>query len=132
MINFRFHVLAVTAVVTAVVAGLVLGTLALHGPVSAPARASTVVADERRSELQEQVDLLAERLSAGERMAADLAPSLLADRLAARRVIVVVTPSASQDVAGVAQYLAMSSSRAAYVARAASKASHARSAGSRA
>jgi Copper transport outer membrane protein, MctB len=101
VISFRFHVLAVTAVVIAVVAGLVLGALAGPGPVPAPAGASTAVADERRSKLQEQVDLLAERLSAGERMVSDLAPSLLAGRLATRRVIVVATPSAGQDVAGV-------------------------------
>jgi hypothetical protein len=101
VINFRFHVVAVAAVVAAVVVGLVFGTLALHGPVSAPARASTVVADQRRTELQEQVDLLAERLSAGERMATALAPALLAGRLAARRVIIVITPTASQDAAGV-------------------------------
>jgi hypothetical protein len=116
MINFRFHALAVTAVVTAVVAGLVLGALALPGPVSAPAPAATAVADargadqggadqrtadQRIAELQHQVDLLAERLSAGDRMASELASSLLAGRLATRRVIVIATPSAGQDVAGV-------------------------------
>ena len=101
MINFRFHVVAVGAVVTAVVAGLVLGTLAMRGPVSAPARASTAATDQRNTDLQAQVDLLTERLSAGDELASELAPSLLAGRLAAHQVTVVTTPSASHDVAGV-------------------------------
>jgi hypothetical protein len=107
VINFRFHVVAVTAVVGAVVIGLVVGTLAMRAPVTPPAGAPTAAADQRGSELQEQVDQLSDRISTGERLAADLAPSLLGGRLAGRQVTVVVTPTAGPDVAGVVQMLAV-------------------------
>lgn len=87
MINFRYHLLSLTAVFLALAIGLVLGTAALNGP--AVDALSNQVGSMRDSNdgLRETVQQLEDQLGAEEQFVRDIAPTTLEGELAGRRVL---------------------------------------------
>ena len=96
MINFRYHVVSLTAVFLALAIGLVVGTAALNGPVADSLKAQVSALNKDNSNLRSQDNQHRDELSRTQDFAAELAPSLLAGKLAGRRILLVALPG-SQD-----------------------------------
>lgn len=94
--NFRFHIVSLTAVFFALAIGLVVGTAALNGPVADSLAGQVDGLGEQNEQLRDQVSQLRSELETQERIAAQLAPAALAGRLAGDRVVVVAAPSGVQ------------------------------------
>lgn len=96
MINFRYHLIAVTGVALAVAVGLTLGAAALDGP------ATGNVQDEARSlrksnaQLRDRLAALQDELGHSEGYVKDAAPLLLDNRLAGKQVLVLALPGADK------------------------------------
>ncbi len=105
MINFRYHVVSLTAVFLALAIGLVVGTAALNGPVADNLNDTVNGLGNQNKLLRDQVSQMEEDVSRQEDFAAEAAPFLLGGRLADRRVAVVSLPSASRYVDGVVEML---------------------------
>jgi hypothetical protein len=107
MINFRYHVVSLTAVFLALAVGLVLGSTVLNGPTldALESRVNTLGRD--NSQLREQYSLLEEEVEREQDFAAEAAPMLLADRLTGRRAAVLVLPGGEEYAAGVAETLTL-------------------------
>lgn len=105
MINFRYHVVSITAVFLALAIGLVVGTAALNGPVadSLSARVNELGKDNKI--LRETVGSLQEEVTREEDFAREAAPRLLGGTLTGRRLLVVVLPSGEKHVDGVIEML---------------------------
>jgi hypothetical protein len=98
VINFRYHVVSLTAVFLALAIGLVVGTAALNGPLadSLNDQVNSLRADNQR--YRSQVDHLKNDANAQEQFAADAAPILLQSKLVNRRVLILALPSAGDDL----------------------------------
>lgn len=108
MINFRYHVVSLTAVFLALAVGLVLGSTVLNGPMldALENRVNTLGRD--NSQLREQVSFLEEEVDREQEFAAEAAPMLLAGLLTGQRVQLLVLPGGEDYVAGVSQALELS------------------------
>lgn len=92
MIDFRYHIVSLTAVFLALAVGVVLGTTALKGPILADLRSQVSrLADDNRS-LRQDVRALKDQAAKQESFAEEVAPALLADRLPGKSVSVVSGP----------------------------------------
>lgn len=92
MIDFRYHIVSLTAVFLALAVGVVLGTTALKGPILADLRSQVSrLADDNRS-LRQDVRTLKDDASKQDSFAEEVAPALLADRLSGKTVAVVSGP----------------------------------------
>ncbi|HET9518089.1 MAG TPA: copper transporter [Actinoplanes sp.] len=98
MINFRYHVVSLTAVFLALAIGLVVGTAALNGPVADSLKDRVESVGQDNSNLREQVNQLREEVNREEDFAKEAAPALAGGKLAGRRVLVLVMPT-GQDFA---------------------------------
>lgn len=107
MINFRYHVVSLTAVFLALAVGLVLGSTVLNGPTldALESRVNTLGRD--NSQLREQYSLLEEEVEREQDFAAEAAPMLLDGRLAGHRAALLVLPGGEEYAAGVADTLTM-------------------------
>ncbi|HEX8631089.1 MAG TPA: copper transporter [Catenuloplanes sp.] len=105
MINFRYHVVSLTAVFLALTIGLVVGTAALNGPVADQFESQVTAFSKQNSQLREQVTQAQEELNQQQRFATEIAPSVLAGKLAGRRLLLVVLPAAENHVAGIVTML---------------------------
>ena len=94
MINFRFHVVSITAVFLALAIGLVLGTAALNGPVADNLNNQVSSLSNRNNQLRERSNQLQNQLDSQADFVRESAPMLLAGRLAGRSVLVVTTDTA--------------------------------------
>ncbi len=94
MINFRYHVVSLTAVFLALAIGLVLGTAALNGPVADDLNDRVSSLSRANGQLREEVSDLRTRATSQDQFVREVAPMLLAGRLAGRTVVVVSTPTA--------------------------------------
>lgn len=105
MINFRYHVVSLTAVFLALAVGLVLGSTVLNGPTldALESRVNTLGRD--NSNLREQYRLLEEEVEREQDFAQEVAPLLLEDRLAGHPILLLVLPGGEDYVAGVADTL---------------------------
>ncbi|QSB12588.1 copper transporter [Natronosporangium hydrolyticum] len=105
MINFRYHVVSLTAVFLALAVGLVLGSTVLNGPMldALENRVNTLGRD--NSQLREQVSFLEEEVDREHEFAAEAAPMLLTETLTGRDVTLVVLPHGEDYVDGVAGML---------------------------
>lgn len=97
MINFRYHVVSLTAVFLALAIGLVVGTAALNGPVANDLSDRVNQLTKSNSQYRAQVNALNQEVAQKEQFATDIAPELLAGKLAGRRVV-VVSMSKSSDL----------------------------------
>jgi hypothetical protein len=106
VINFRYHVVSITSVFLALAVGLVLGTAALNGPVASDRNSSVTDLRQTNSQLRGQVSDLDKQVHGRDGFVEQVAPTLLAGRLAGKTVLVVTLPGAApEQVQGVQSML---------------------------
>ena len=105
MINFRYHVVSLTAVFLALAIGLVVGTAALNGPVADSLKDTVNAVSKDNSNLRARNNQLQEEINREEDFATEAAPALISGKLAGRRLLVVVLPTAKDYVDGVVSML---------------------------
>lgn len=111
MINFRYHVVSLTAVFLALAIGLVVGTAALNGPVADSLNDSVNALGKDNKNLREQVSHLQEEVNREEDFVTEAAPLMLTGKLTGRRVLVVSLPRGRDHVAGVIEMLTIAGAR---------------------
>ncbi|SDZ43903.1 Copper transport outer membrane protein, MctB [Micromonospora pattaloongensis] len=105
MINFRYHVVSLTAVFLALAIGLVVGTAALNGPVADSLSDNVNGLRKDNQQLRDTVNSLKEEVNREEDFASEAAQLLLPGKLADKRVLLVVLPSGGDQVDGVNKML---------------------------
>jgi hypothetical protein len=101
VINFRYHVVSLTAVFLALAIGLVVGTAALNGPVADSLRDQLNALKKDNGNLRDQVDQYRDETNRNQDFASQIAPTLLGGKLAGRRVVVVALPGTSDYASNV-------------------------------
>ncbi len=107
MINFRYHVVSLTAVFLALAIGLVVGTTALNGPISESLKEQVDQLGKQNQELRDRINHLEDDVNKKEDFASQVAPALLATKLATDRVLVLTLPSGAGYVEDVTQMLTL-------------------------
>jgi hypothetical protein len=92
MIDFRYHLVSVVAVLFALAAGIVLGTTVLSGPVLDGLNHSTKALTRSNADLAGQVDALDAARAGDAQFLASVAPLAAAGRLAGQSVAVICAP----------------------------------------
>jgi hypothetical protein len=105
VINFRYHVVSLTAVFLALAIGLVVGTAALNGPVADSLRYQLDALKKDNSNKRDQVDQYRDQINRSQDFATQIAPTLLNGKLTGRRLVVVAMPDTDQYMAGVISML---------------------------
>ncbi|MCW3843843.1 copper transporter [Micromonospora yasonensis] len=105
MINFRYHVVSLTAVFLALAIGLVVGTAALNGPVADSLKENVNGLRKDNSQMRQTVNSLQKELDMEEDFAAEMAQVYLPGKLAGRRVLVLSLPSGRDHTEGVVKML---------------------------
>jgi hypothetical protein len=97
LINFRYHVVSLTAVFLALAIGLVVGTAAFNGPAAEELGDQVSGMRKQNDALRDQVNHLKEEAQQEEQFASDALPYLLGDKLAGRRVLLLSTADADKE-----------------------------------
>jgi hypothetical protein len=105
VINFRYHVVSLTAVFLALAIGLVVGTAALNGPVADTLRNRVDALSKDNSNYREQANQYRDQLNRTQDFATEVSPTLLDGRLAGRKIVVMVLPSGQDYAEGVIDML---------------------------
>ncbi|ATO13698.1 channel-forming protein [Micromonospora sp. WMMA2032] len=105
MINFRYHVVSLTAVFLALAIGLVVGTAALNGPVADALRENVNGLRKDNSLMRQSVNDMQKQLETEEDFAAQMAQVVLPGKLNDRRVLVLTLPSGRDQAEGVIKML---------------------------
>jgi hypothetical protein len=105
VINFRYHVVSLTAVFLALAIGLVVGTAALNGPLADSLNDRVNALTKQNQGYREQINQLETEANSQEQFATEAAPILLQDKLAGRRVVLVSMPQTKAYVDGVVTML---------------------------
>jgi hypothetical protein len=105
VINFRYHVVSLTAVFLALAIGLVVGTAALNGPVADSLKENVNALRKDNSQMRQSVNSLQKELDMEEDFAAEVAQILLPGKLAGHRVLVLSLPSGRDHTEGVVKML---------------------------
>ncbi|MCW3819547.1 copper transporter [Micromonospora sp. DR5-3] len=105
MINFRYHVVSLTAVFLALAIGLVVGTAALNGPVADSLKENVNALRKDNQQMRQTVNSLQKELDMEEEFAGQTAQILLPGKLNGRRVLVVDLPSGRDHTDGVVKML---------------------------
>jgi copper transport outer membrane protein MctB len=105
VINFRYHVVSLTAVFLALAIGLVVGTAALNGPVADGLRVQLNALKKDNSNKRDQVDQYRDQINRSQDFATQIAPTLLNGKLTGRRIVVVALPDTTDYTAGVISML---------------------------
>ncbi len=108
MINFRYHVVSLTAVFLALAIGLIVGTAALNGPAANDLHDRVNQLSKSNSQYRDRVTKLTADVNNKELFATELAPELLAGKLADRTVLVVSMPETATLVPQVDAMLQLS------------------------
>ena len=111
MINFRYHVVSLTAVFLALAIGLVVGTAALNGPVADSLKNTVDAVSKDNSNLRAQNNQLQEEINREEDFATEAAPALISGKLAGRRLLVVVLPTGRDYADGVVSMLTIAGAK---------------------
>ncbi len=98
MINFRYHVVSLTAVFLALAIGLVVGTAALNGPVADRLQSQISALSKDNSNKRDQITQYREEINRSQDFAAEIGPALLNGKLTGRKLLVVSLPGTSEDV----------------------------------
>jgi hypothetical protein len=96
VINFRYHVVSLTAVFLALAIGLVVGTAALNGPVADTLKSQVDALSKDNSNYRDQANQYSDELNRTQEFATQLAPTVLANKLAGRKLLLIGLPG-SQD-----------------------------------
>jgi hypothetical protein len=98
VINFRYHVVSLTAVFLALAIGLVVGTAALNGPVADSLRQQVTAVSQDNSNLRDQQNQFRDELKRAQEFATEVSPALLNGKLTGRKILIVALPN-TQDYA---------------------------------
>lgn len=107
MINFRYHVVSLTAVFLALAIGLVVGTAALNGPAADALEDTVNGLRKANGQYRDQVDSLRDQVDKESQFVTQVAPTLLANKLAGKRVLLMSFAHGSEHVDGVKSMLNM-------------------------
>ncbi|HEU4676116.1 MAG TPA: copper transporter [Motilibacteraceae bacterium] len=99
MIDFRYHVVSIIAIFMALAVGIVLGSGPLKGPIDNTLQQQLEQLRTDRNDLRTQLAQSKGRLDYDDAVVAQVAPQVLAGRLAERRVALVLLPAADGDLA---------------------------------
>jgi len=105
VINFRYHVVSLTAVFLALAIGLVVGTAALNGPAADALNENINALRKSNQQYRDQIASMQKEQSRKDDYVAESAPYLLTSKLAGHRVVVVVLPAGRDYVKGVTTQL---------------------------
>ncbi len=105
MINFRYHVVSLTAVFLALAIGLVVGTAALNGPFSDSLKNSVSSLSKQTQTYRDRITQLETEANRQEQFANQAAPIMLAGKLTGRHVVVVSLAGAGTSVGKVVDML---------------------------
>ncbi|MDM4718605.1 copper transporter [Micromonospora sp. WMMA1363] len=105
MINFRYHVVSLTAVFLALAIGLVVGTAALNGPVADSLKENVNALSKANQQMRQAVNSMEEELAREEDFAAEIAGVVLPGKLAGKRVLVLSLPTGRDHTEGVVKML---------------------------
>ena len=105
MINFRYHVVSLTAVFLALAIGLVVGTAALNGPVADSLKNQISALSKDNNNKRDQINQYREELNKNQDFATQIAPAYLNNQLAGRKILVVALPNTSEYADGVISML---------------------------
>jgi len=108
VINFRYHVVSLTAVFLALAIGLVVGTAALNSPAADALRSQVKGISEKNTQLRSQVTQLVSEANKGEQFANESAPLLLSGRLTGRSIAVLSMEDGNTYVGSLGDTLALS------------------------
>jgi hypothetical protein len=97
VINFRYHLVSLTAVFLALTVGLILGTAALNGPAMEALESTSQGLRDSNEQLRAEVTRLEDQLGDEQEFAAEVAPAYLQNRLTGKNILVVVLPGATTD-----------------------------------
>lgn len=112
MINFRYHVVSLTAVFLAVAFGLVVGTAAFNGPALEELKDQVGGMRKANDGLREEVNHLKLESQQEEQWANDAMPYLFGDKLAGRRILLVTVAEADKQYAdGMTQALTIAGAK---------------------
>jgi hypothetical protein len=111
VINFRYHVVSLTAVFLALAIGLVVGTAALNGPVADTLKDRVDALSKDNSNYREQANQYREELSRTQEFASEVAPALLNGKLTNRKIVMVVLPSGQDYADGVTAMLTVAGAK---------------------
>jgi hypothetical protein len=106
VINFRYHVVSLTAVFLALAIGLVVGTAALNGPVADSLSDNVNALRKNNEQLRETVNSLEAQVQREEEFVIEAAPIMIGGRLDGRRIVILALPSGREHVDGVTEMLA--------------------------
>jgi Copper transport outer membrane protein, MctB len=101
VINFRYHVVSLTAVFLALAIGLIVGTAALNGPLSDELKHQVTQLSAQNQQYRSQVNSLKTEVNQKEQFVTQIAPLVLPGKLAGRHVLVVSTQQSDADVKSV-------------------------------
>jgi hypothetical protein len=101
VINFRYHVVSLTAVFLALAIGLVVGTAALNGPVADNLKNQITALNKDLGNKRDQINQYREEINKGQDFATEIAPFYLADKLATRKLVVIALPGTNDYADGV-------------------------------
>ncbi|WP_433392894.1 copper transporter [Micromonospora sp. KLBMP9576] len=105
MINFRYHVVSLTAVFLALAIGLVVGTAALNGPVADSLKETVNGLRKDNQQMRQAVQSMQRELDLEEDFAAQMAEVVLPGTLTNKRVVVVSLPAGRDHTEGVVRML---------------------------
>jgi len=94
VINFRYHVVSMTAVFLALAIGLVLGTTALNGPAADNLSDQVRALSANNEQLRGDVKHAQDELNRQEEFVKQLAPTVLTGKLTGRQVLVITAAGA--------------------------------------
>ncbi|XVU23066.1 copper transporter [Actinoplanes sp. CA-054009] len=105
MINFRYHVVSLTAVFLALAIGLVVGTAALNGPVAENLKSQITALNKDNSNKRDQINQYRDELNRSQEFATEIAPTLLNGKLTGRKLAVLALPGTTDYADDVAAML---------------------------
>jgi hypothetical protein len=105
VINFRYHVVSLTAVFLALAIGLVVGTAALNGPAADALNENINALRKSNQQYRDQIASMQKEQSRKDDFVSESAPYLLTNKLAGHNIVVVVLPAGRDYVKGVTTQL---------------------------
>lgn len=99
MINFRYHLVSLTAVFLALTVGLILGTAALNGPAIDALEATSQSLRDSNAAYRDEIAALEEELNDDQSFAAEIAPLYLEGQLADQSILLVTLPGVESEQA---------------------------------
>ncbi|MCG5446240.1 copper transporter [Micromonospora sp. NIE79] len=105
MINFRYHVVSLTAVFLALAIGLVVGTAALNGPLADSLEGQVTGLRKDNQHWRQTVSNMEKQLALEEEFAEEISQVVLPGTLTGRRVVVLSLPNGRDHTEGVLKKL---------------------------